>query len=168
MTPVSPGGHTRHRLQRRSLQQLGEPEVGEDRGVVFLEEHVRRLDVPVNDPEPMRVVEAGRDAAEIFQRRGRVEGTVAQLVGEASAGDELDDHVGNAVVLAEVVDVDDVRVAHLGDRLRLVAETRGRVRVGSDPLQYLDRARALQLHVVRAIDEAHRSLADEVLDLVLP
>ena len=91
-----------------------------------------------------------------------------EAVRQASPGDELDDHVRHAVVLAEVVDVDDVRVAHLGDRLRLMAEPSRRVRVGREPLQHLDRAGALQLHVVRAVNEAHRSLADEVLDLVLP
>ena len=70
-------------------------------------------------------------------------------------------------MLAEVVDVEDVRVAHLGDRLRFVAEPRRRVRVRRDPLQDLDGARAFELHVVGAINQTHGPLADEVLDFVL-
>ena len=115
----------------------------------------------------MRVVEAGGDAAQVFQRSRCVERSVAQLVGEASARDVLDDHVRHAVVLPEVVDVDDVRVAHLGDRLRLVAKPCSRVRAGGEPLQDLDGSGALELHVVGAEHEAHRPLPDEVLDLVL-
>jgi hypothetical protein len=163
-----PGGHPCHGLQRRALQQLGQPEIREDRCVVLLQEHVRGLHVSVNDPEAMRVVEARSDSAEVFQRGGGVERSTAEPIGQASAGNVLDDHVGHTVVLPEVVDVHDVRVAHLGDRLRLVPEPSRRVRARRDSLEDLDRACALQLHVVGAVHEAHRSLADEVLDLVLP
>jgi hypothetical protein len=58
-------------------------------------------------------------------------------------------------------------VAHLGDRLRLVAEPGRRVRVRRDPLENLEGAGALELHVVGAIDQTHGPLADEVLDFVL-
>ncbi len=122
----------------------------------------------MDDSQCVRVVQAGGDAAEIFQRRGRIERPVAKPVGEAPARDVLDDHVGHPVVLAEVVDIDDVGVAHLRDRLRFVAEPGRRVGIWGDPLQDLDRSGALQLDVVGPVDQAHGALADEVLDFVLP
>src|SRR5258708_3326186 len=83
-------------------------------------------------------------------------------------GDVLDDHVGRPQVLTEVVHVHDVRVAQLRDGLGLVPEPRSSVRVGCDRLQDLDRAGALELGVVGAVNETHGPLAYEVLDLVLP
>ena len=85
---------------------------------------------------------------------------------KAAALDVLDDHVGRSLELAEVEDVEDVRVAHVRDRLRLAAEPRGRVGIRCQPLQDLDRADAFELGVVGAIDHAHGTLADEVLDYV--
>ena len=87
--------------------------------------------------------------------------------GQASAGHVLDDHVRRSLVLAEVVDVDDVGVAHLRDGLRLVSEPGHAVRVRGDRLHHLDRAGALQVRVVGTVNQAHGPLADEVLDLVL-
>ena len=70
-------------------------------------------------------------------------------------------------MLAEVVDVDDVRVAQLGDGLGLAPEPGDGVGVRGDRLHHLDRAGAFELGVIGAVDDAHRPLADEVLDLVL-
>src|SRR5213593_1729859 len=92
---------------------------------------------------------------------------VAHPVRQAAAGDVLDDHVRRALELAEVVDVDDVRVAEPGDRLGLVPEAGDRARIGGDRLHDLDRARSLELRVIGAVHHAHRALAYEVLDLVL-
>src|SRR4029077_7502284 len=49
----------------------------------------------------------------------------------------------------------------------LVAEPRDRVFVGRDRLHDLDRTGASELRVISAVNDAHRALAYEVLDLVL-
>ena len=116
----------------------------------------------------VRVVQAGRDPPQVPERRRPVQDAVGHLPGHAPAGDVLDDHVGRPLELAEVVDVDDVRVPEPGDRLGLVAESGDRVRVGRDRLHDLDRASPLEVRVVGAVDQAHGPLADEILDLVLP
>jgi hypothetical protein len=54
------------------------------------------------------------------------------------------------------------------DGLRLVPESRDRVGVGRYRMHDLDCAGACELGVVGAIDSAHRSLANELQDLVLP
>src|ERR1700674_1859015 len=114
----------------------------------------------------MRVIEAGADAPQIPQSGLRVERHLRHLSGQAAAGNELNDHVRSPVEFAEVVHVDDVGVAHLGDRLRLVAEAGHRVGPDGYSLEYLDGAGSLQLGVVGLVDEAHRTLADELLDFV--
>src|SRR4030088_812606 len=113
------------------------------------------------------VVQAGRYAAEVLDRSGLLEDPLAQPVGEAAARDELHDHVRRPLVLAEVVDVEDVRMAHLSDGLRLVPEASGGIGVWRDRLQDLHRAGAFELRVVGAERVAHGTLPDEVLDLVL-
>jgi len=159
--------HTGHRLQRRALEQLGEPEVGEYRRILSREQDVGRLDVAVHDSMAVGVVETRGDPAQVLQGGRLVERALLHPAGEAAAGDVLDDHVGRPLKLAEVVDVDDVGVAQPGDRLRLVAETRHGVGIRGHRLQHLDRPGPLELRVVGAKDHAHGSLSDEVLDLVL-
>ena len=122
----------------------------------------------MHDAVAVRVVKPGGDAAEVLQSRRLVGCAVRHRAGEAAAWDVLDDHVRRALVLAEVVDVDDVRVPQLGDGLGLVAEAGDGVRVRRDRLHDLDRTGPFQLRVIGAVDHAHRSLADEILDLVRP
>src|SRR4029077_8130726 len=73
-------------------------------------------------------------------------------------------HVGRSFELAEVEDVDDVRVAHVRDRLCFAPETCDRVRVRRQPLEDLDGSGALELRMVGAVDHAHGPLAYEFLD----
>jgi len=122
----------------------------------------------VDDTMGVRVIKARGDPTQVPEGGLLVEHLLAHLSGQAAARDVLDDHVGGALELAEVVDVDDVRVAEPGDRLRLVAEAGDGVRVGRDGLHDLDRPGPLELRVVRPVDHPHGALPDEVLDLVLP
>ena len=114
----------------------------------------------------MCVIEAGGDASQISQGDLRVERRLRHLSGQAAAGNELHDHIRSSVEFAEVVDVDDVGVAHLGDRLRLVAEAGHCVGPDGYPLEDLDGASSFELGVVGLVDETHRALADELLDFI--
>ena len=161
-------GHAGHRLQRRPLHQLGEAEIGQDRRVVRRQEDIGGLHVAMDDAAAVGVVKPGGDPAQVFERGSAVEHTLGHPAGEAATRDVLDDHVRGALELAEVVNVDDVRVAQLRNGLGLMPEPGDSVRVGSDRLHDLHRAGPLQLRVVRAVNQAHGPLTDEVLDLVLP
>ena len=164
----SAGSYPRHRLQRRTLKEFGKSEIRQDRSAFIRQQDVGRLDIPMDDAMAVRVIKPGGDPPEVFQGGGQVDRPMRHRVGQAAARDVLDDHVGGALKVAEVVDVDDVGVAELGDRLGLVAEAGDRIDVGCDRLHDLDRAGPLQLRVIGAIDDAHRPLADEILDLVGP
>ena len=68
------------------------------------EQHVVGLDVAVHHAVLVRVVETRGDSAEVFERHGLLEHSLAQAVRQASAGDVLHDHVRRPLVLAEVVE----------------------------------------------------------------
>src|SRR4029077_3421804 len=131
------------------------------------QQYVGRLDVAVDDAVIVRVVQADGDAAQEPDGCRPAQAPLGHAAGEAAPGHVLDDHVGRPLDFAEVVDVDDVGMAHPGDRLGLVPEASDAIRVGGDRLHDLDGADPLQLGVIGAVDETHRPLADEVLDLVL-
>ena len=161
------GGGAGHGVEGGRLQELDQAEVGDDRRPVARHQHVGRLHVPVDDTQRMRIVEAGRDALQVLERRGGVELSLLHLGGQAAPRHVLDDHVRRPLVLAVIEYVEDVRVAHLGDGLSLPAEAGDGVGIRRDPVHHLDRAGSCKWHVVGAIDDAHGALAYEVLDLIL-
>ena len=90
---------------------------------------------------------------------------------ELAALDELHRDVPDAVVLAEIVDRDDVGMVEASRRLRLAAKARDHGRrvfagklVGADRLQRDD---ALDHRIVAFVDDAHRAAADLAPDFVL-
>ena len=93
-------------------------------------------------------------------------GAVESLV-EAAAGQVLELEVGQAADRADVVDLDDARVAEPGDRLGLAPEPRrggrGEVGPGQDHLQG---ASAVQRELVRQVDHPHPAAAQLAEDLV--
>ena len=88
----------------------------------------------------MCVVEPGGDTTQVLQRGLLIQRRLLQLPGEVAARDVLHDHVRGSLVLAEVEDVDDVRMPHLRDGLRFVVEASDGVRTDGDSLEDLDRA----------------------------
>ena len=160
-------GHATDRLDGSRLEQLGQPEVGQDRVAARVDQHVGRLDVTMDHALAVRVVESGADAFQEEERGLPVEAlTSLEAIAQGAAGHVFDDHVGRSLELTEVVDVEYVRVAHLGDRLGLAAEAGGGVGVGSEHAQDLDGGRPGQGQVVGAVDGPHRPLPEQLLHLV--
>ena len=88
-----------------------------------IDHQVAGLDVAVDDPHPVRVLEAGAGLGGDLDRGRRLERAVAlQELGTRAALDVLHDDEVAAGVDAGVVDLDDVRVDQLGDGQRLAAE----------------------------------------------
>ena len=104
-------------------RRLRDAEVGDLDRTFGRDEDVRGLDVAVDDPVAVRVVECGGHLARHAQRFG--DGERAVVVDDAAqrgAVDELHDDVGDVVVLARVVGRDDVGVSELGGGDRLAPE----------------------------------------------
>ena len=102
--------------------------------------------------------------------RARVESLLqVELVREGTAVDVLHDDVRRAVVLARVVDLDDVGVGEPGGEARLTDEAVAEDRVvGEVAGEHLDRHRPLELVVPREVDDGHAAAAEDVCDAVAP
>jgi hypothetical protein len=86
------------------------------------------------------------------------------------AADELHDEVGDVAFFAKVVDLDDVRVIEPGHSVRLAHESHreilGGLLVELADQNGLDRHLAVKLGIERLVDDAHRPLAEDTLELV--
>ena len=90
----------------------------------------------------------------------------ADHVGEARAVDVLHDDEVRAVLLAPVVDADDVRVVQVGGGLGLAAEARDEGRVGGElGEEDLDRDRPVELEVAGEEHLGHAALAEAAAQL---
>src|SRR5262249_9758098 len=133
------------------------------------EEEVVRLDVAVDDA---CLVGGGEPAGSLADdREGDVFGNPAltpQEVAERLAEQELHHDVGRAVgALAQVEDLDDVRVTDPVRRLRLADEALARpVASRQADVQDLHGDRLPRLEILRQVDAGHRALADEPADSV--
>ncbi len=112
---------------------LGEPEVGEVRVLLPLvgDQDVRRLDVAMDEPAPVRGVERGRDLPGDPHRALRRQPAVRAVDQRAQVGalDVAHRQVQHALVLARLVDGHDVRVVDRGRELRLRLEAVAEVEV---------------------------------------
>ncbi len=116
-----------------------------------------------------RLAQLAHDAHDLLQ----VEALVGvEEVLELLALDELHDEVGNVVLLAEVVDLDNVRVVEPRHRLRFAYEphrevlARVLVEVGLE--NRLDGDAPAKARVDAFVDDTHRALAQDALDVVTP
>ena len=102
-------------LARPKSRILTRPSVGH--------EDVLGLEVPVHDPLLVRRREALRDLQRVADRPARREGPAGEPLAQRLAFEQLRDDVGRAVVRADVVDRQDVRVVQRRRRLRLLLES---------------------------------------------
>jgi hypothetical protein len=143
----------------------GDAEVGQHRAAVRHDDDVGRLDVPMDDPAAVREVQRGRDP---FQQAegGRGVGLFpGQPDVQRRALQKLHDDKGRPVLLADLVDGDDVGVAEPGGGQRLAAEAGHELGVGQvRGVERLDRHAAVQrrvmsLNELEAVDEMPRPFA---------
>ena len=117
----------------RRLDPLRQAEVEDLDVPVLREEDVVGLQVPVDDPALVRRGEAAGDLEAVVDGLPlRDRDAAVEPPAERFALEELRDGVGDAVVPAEVVDREDVRVRERRDRLGFSLETRERVGVVGD------------------------------------
>jgi hypothetical protein len=155
------------RERRLVLGELGEPEVEHLELARGAHEQVRRLDVAMNDAALMRRVErAGHLHRQVDGLRDGDRAGLQQLL-DALALAQLHHDERLAVVLLDVVDDADVRVVERGGELGLAVEARERRGLGRQPRrQELERDVAAELHVVRAVHDAHAAGAQLGLDAI--
>ena len=160
------GGDSRERARA-----LGQPEVAEVAVLAtagLRDEDVRGLDVAVDEALLVRGVERLGDLGEELDRALRLERTVLRdELGEVGALDVAHGEEEHAVLLARLVDGDDVRVVERGGDPRLAQEALAEALVlGELGRDHLERDLAPETLLLGAVDRAHAAAADERLDVV--
>ena len=131
--------------------------------------HVAGLQVAVNDPLAVRLVQGIGDLDAAAQRLVERQGTLPETILERFALEQLHHQEVRLVLATDVEERADVRVREPGDRPRLPLESlacfgrRGPVR-GQD----LHRDRAIEAGVARLVDLAHAARSERREDLVRP
>ena len=139
----------------------GDPEVGDLRLALVVDDHVLRLDVAVDDPAPVRVAERLQDLlGEVDRDVRRQRAALAHELLQRAPVDQLHRDVGRPVPLGAVEDADDVRVREPRRGLRLAPEALAELRVlGEAPAQQLQRHAAAEHLVLGAPDLGHAARA---------
>ena len=122
------------------IQPLGQAEVGDPGRAVPGQEDVGRLQVPMQDALAMRVLDRRRQRAHQFGGLPRLEGPVGQSPFEVPPLHQLHRVIRQPSALAELVDLDDVRVPQARDRLPLPQEAGDDLGVASRPPRIIFRA----------------------------
>ncbi len=168
---VARRAHDRAHLRQVRGFDVGNPEIGNLHRAVRQQEDVRRFDVAVDDALTMRIPERVEDLPHDPHDIGDLEALVRlEALLELATLHELHRDVPDAVVLAEVVDGDNVWVIEPARRLRFAAEAGDHGRgifagklFGADGLERDD---ALDRRIVALVDDAHRPAPDLAPDLV--
>ncbi len=150
----------RHEPRQPEVEQLYAPVIGDEdiRGLDVAMDHVVR----VRELEPL--ADLDRQIELVCQAQPIVAGHPAL---EILAVEILHREVGEALVLTEIVNGDDVAVGKLPGGARLAEEPLAEIRVLVDRSRdELDRDDALQQGVVGAVDHAHAPLAKLVTQFV--
>ena len=147
-----------------AILEPGDAEVDDLDVAVRLHHDVCRLDVAVNHPFSVCVAQAGAELADNLQLLNQRElASILEQVLQRIAGHELHDDIGISILLAEVVDGDDVGVvqdAGAGLKHEAVAQFVGRLGNG------LDGHFAADGLVQPSVDDPHAAYAQDAQDLV--
>ncbi len=124
----------------------------------------------MHDPGVVRSLQRGADWLQDGERIGRREPSIfPHVIFERGAVEQLHDQIGAAVPqLAEIVDVDDVRMAHHVDGARLLNEALDHLlRGGKTLMQHLHRRGSPEQTVTSPVDRAASAPRDHTLDDIL-
>jgi hypothetical protein len=146
---------------------LGQAEVGDPQLVEAVDEHVGGLQVAVQRPLLMGVLDGiGQGAHVVGGAHGR-ERALADQGRQALPFDEIHREKALALVLADFVDGDDVWVLQSRRRFGFGAEARHVVLAGQLPRQdHLERDDAVEPHLPGLVDHTHAAAGDLVQPLV--
>jgi hypothetical protein len=151
------------------MRYPGDTEIHDFGATILGDENIRRFDIPVNDTVTMGVRQPPAylsDDLEPSTYRERIR--LDELI-EVSASEQLHGDEGRAVlIIAEVVNRDDVGVVEPGDRPGFALETHPHFLVINGSAHHdLDGHVALEKSVMREVDHPHAASADQTANRVL-
>ena len=151
---------------RVRLAELRDAEIEELRAPVVRDEHVGGFDVAVPDVLPVRRVQRAGDLGADLDGPAERQQPRSQFVAERLTIEELRDDERHAVLGADVVHRDDVRMVQAAGGVGLSAESRDLLWRGGRPAHDLERDVAHQARVVRPVHDAHAPLVEQADDPV--
>ena len=133
-----------------------------------LREHdVAGLQIPMNDPSPVRLVQPVRDLNPILQGLLELQRSFLEPFGQRVALDVLHHDEVDTVLLTHIVEGADVRVVQLRDRLGFAIEAGFALGAFGEVLgEDFDRHRPVEARVLGFVDLAHAPGSDGRDDLV--
>ena len=157
--------HDPPRVGRGAADLLGDAKVGQVGVLILVQEHVRRLDVAVNQAAPVRRVQGVGDLSQHRQSTLRRKLPLAlEHAPQVAALDEAHRQVELPVTLTRLVDRDHVRMVQRSGEPRLLQEPVPKTLIlGELRSDHLQRHRAPQRQVRRPIHDAHATAADQRL-----
>ncbi len=132
-----------------------------------VEQNIGGLQVAVENPSLVRVMDRAGNLDHDPGDRPEIGGQAASRLSEAAAGQERHGEVVQPLGLADLEDRHDVRVVERGDGLGLVFETE-HVVLGGEPAfeDHLQRDEAAGFELPRTVDDPHASATDFAEQLV--
>ena len=152
--------------ERRRARQLGEAEVEDLDPAVVRDEDVVGLEVAVDDPLVVSGGKAAGDLQRVVEGLADRKRSALEADLQGVAFEQLRDDVGGAVVRADIVDGEDVRVVQGAGGAGLLLEAAELLGIGDLLGENLDRDLALQAGVTGAVDLTHRPRGEQPHDLV--
>ena len=104
-------------------QAFGQPEVHHARLVVFADQHIRGFEVAVQNSLLVRILDRSRNFLQVFDGPNGRKGMVLDHCGQARALDVIHREIVLAVLFADFVNGDNVRMVKMGRRFGLCPET---------------------------------------------
>ena len=148
-----------------ALQPLGQAEVGDLGYPGRVEQHVRRLQVAMNDPHPVDRRHGARQRHGQLRRGPRRHRRAIQPLGQRPPFEQFEREIGQSARLAHLVDLHDMGMPQPRHRLGLDPEPPELrwvdVPVGPD---HLEGNRALQRLLSRLVNHAHSPLTEPLSD----
>ena len=166
--PITWREPVQRKLRGRARHELGQAEIGDFHLAAFVQQDVLGLDIAMDDPFFMGVLQGLANLGDDCQCLLRLQTSALDEMPQIAPVDELHDQVKQAARFAEIVDGDDVGMAEPGQGAGFASKAFGKGRIAT-PLgrQDLDSHLAIQLDLPGPVDGAHAALADQFLDFEL-
>ena len=134
---------------------------------VWRQKHVRRFEIAMNHAAGMQRRQRVEDPQPGRDRLGDAQWRGLEPLGQRRALEQFHGDEQHTAVLADLVDLTDVRMIDRRGRTRLAPEALARSLVVGERRHRLQCDRALELLVARGVDDTHPALAELALDPVV-
>ena len=149
------------------MPALGQPEIRDLRFTRRTQKNVPRFQIAVDESLLVREVNGVGQSADEFRGFSRRQRNTAESLAQTAPGNEFEREIRMAAVFADIVDLDDVRVLQLPERLGFAAKPSDFVPTGQIfPEDHFQCDESLERLLPRPIDHAHTAATEFIENVV--